>query len=91
MGNFDGWIDEVVIRSENATTATAAALTPIGGGPQGFRMRVTGKAGNTYMIQASQDNRSWSNLGQLTLSTTTGEFTDSSKTPVVRMYRALKL
>lgn len=91
MGNFDGWIDEVVIRSENATTATAASLTPIGGGPQGFRMRVTGKAGNTYMIQASQDNRSWNNLGQLTLSTTTGEFTDTSKTPVVRMYRALKL
>ena len=91
MGNFDGWIDEVVIRSENATTATAASLTPIGGGPQGFRMRVAGKAGNTYMIQASQDNRSWNNLGQVTLSASTGEFTDTSKTPVVRMYRALKL
>ncbi|HVK59162.1 MAG TPA: glycoside hydrolase family 9 protein, partial [Candidatus Kapabacteria bacterium] len=91
MGNFDGWIDEVVIRNENTLTSTSATLTPINADTSGFRLRITGKAGTTYMIQSSQDSKVWNNVGSVTLSTTTAEFTDSSKGPASKMYRTVKL
>jgi hypothetical protein len=90
LGNFDGWIDEVVVRSVNQVNANSATLTPLGASSNGFRMRITGQAGGSYVVQASQDSKSWSNVGTVQLSTSTGEFTDTSKTPGLRLYRAYK-
>ncbi len=90
LGNFDGWLDEVVIRSPNPLNSIMASLTPVGANASGFRMRVAGQPGNTYVIQASQDGKQWSNVGSVVLASTTAEFTDTSKAPGSRMYRAVR-
>lgn len=92
MGNFDGWIDEVTVRNvkTSAPTSGNATLTPLGAGSGGFRMRVAGLAGSTYRVEASPDNRTWSNVGMVTLSAGTAEFTDAATSGRYRFYRAVK-
>ena len=90
LGNFDGWIDELVVRSVNQVNANSATLTPLGASSNGFRMRIAGQSGSSYVVQASQDSKTWSNVGSVTLSGSTAEFTDTAKTPGFRLYRAYK-
>ncbi|MGZ8898495.1 MAG: glycoside hydrolase family 9 protein [Limisphaerales bacterium] len=90
MGNFDGWIDEVVVRSSNTLNSNTATLTPVSASSSGFRLRVTGQAGSTYVIQGSEDTKTWSNVGTVSLTSSTGEFLDSTRTPGSRMYRAVR-
>jgi hypothetical protein len=90
LGNFDGWLDEIAIRSVKTTTAASTSLTPLGAGANGFRMRVTGQTGSTYRIQASADNRTWTQIGTVSLSSTSAEFVDPSAASRYRFYRAVK-
>jgi hypothetical protein len=90
LGNFDGWIDEVVVRSVNPANSNSATLTPIGPSSAGFRVRVTGQAGSSYVIQASENSKTWSSIGTVNLNSTTAEFTDPVKTPALRFYRAVR-
>jgi hypothetical protein len=91
LGNFDGWIDEVVVRNVKTTTTSGnATLTPLGAGSSGFRMRVAGQAGTSYRVEASADNRIWSTVGTVTLSGTSTEFIDPAPPGGYRFYRAVK-
>jgi hypothetical protein len=90
LGNFDGWIDEVVVRNVTSLTASTATLAPLGVSAAGFRLRVTGQTGATYRVEASADNRNWSNIGSVSLSGSSAEFTDSAASGQFRFYRAVK-
>jgi hypothetical protein len=90
MGNFDGWIDEVAVRSVKTSTTGNATLTPLGAGTGGFRMRIAGQTGSIYRIEASADNRTWTSAGTVTLSTSSAEFTDPATPGHHRFYRAVK-
>lgn len=90
LGNFDGWIDEVSVRSVNTLTSSTASLIPLGPGPNGFRMRILGQVGTSYQIQASQDGKAWDNVGSVSLTTTSTEFSDPGSSTSYRFYRAEK-
>ncbi|MGV3772869.1 MAG: glycoside hydrolase family 9 protein [Verrucomicrobiales bacterium] len=63
MGNFDGWIDEIVIRNSEVEEPDASGvLTPLGVNSSGFRMRLTGELGSSYLIQSSSDGKVWTNV-----------------------------
>ena len=92
LGNFDGWIDEIVIR--NVTSATSgglmpAVLTPLGPTASGFKLRLDGKAGTTYRIQASENGSTWTNAGSVHLTKSDAEFVDPSQSGRNRFYRAV--
>ena len=90
IGNFDGWVDDIVIRNvgKAAPPDGAASLLPLGASSEGFRMRLTGTAGKTYRIQASQDGAVWQDAGLITLTHSTAEFIDSTEGTRNRFYRA---
>jgi hypothetical protein len=87
LGNFDGWIDEVVVRAQSHSAATLTPLKPRS--PGRFRLGIAGETGRTYRIQASEDNKVWRDVGSLTLASPEGEFSDETTNPNYRFYRAL--
>lgn len=90
LGNFDGWIDEIVVRNVNGTSTATASLTPLSPSTAGFRMRVNGQAGTTYRIEASANNATWTNVGTVALTSSAAEFTDPPSRNRYRFYRAVK-
>jgi hypothetical protein len=90
LGNFDGWIDEVAVRNESPNATASATLTPLGAGPDGFRVQIAGQPGTSYVIQGSQNSKSWTNVGTVSLTTSTAVFIDTEKTSGYRLYRAVK-
>ncbi len=96
LGNFDGWIDEIVVRSAgaslppgNSSGGTAATLRPMGASADGFHLQVSGKPGTVYRVQASENGTLWSDLQTVTLSATPAEFLDRSGGTKHRFYRAV--
>jgi hypothetical protein len=94
LGNFDGGIDEIVIRNVTgslppATGDTAPTLKPLGTSTAGFRVQVRGKEGTTYLVQFSENGTSWTNLETMALSGSTAEFLDASAGSQLRFYRAV--
>ena len=96
LGNFDGWIDEIVIRNvggslppANSSSGTAHTLQQLGNSGAGFRLQVSGKKGTTYRVQSSENGTSWTNLQTVTLTGSTAEFLDASEGAQRRFYRAL--
>jgi hypothetical protein len=96
LGNFDGWIDEIVIRNVggslppvNGSNDTAPTLKPLGRFAVGFRLQVSGKEGSTYLVQFSENGTSWTNLQTVTLSGSTAEFLDATAGSQRRFYRAV--
>lgn len=76
----------------DAATANPSepTLRPIGRDGNGrFKFAVTGQAGVTYNIQASETMGAWTNVGQLAMTNTTSEFTDlSGGGNTLKFYRA---
>jgi hypothetical protein len=76
------------VKSGSSVSANASLL-PLGRTTAGFRMRVTGQSGKTYRIQASENSQSWSDVGTVTLSTTSAEFVDPNPSTKYRFYRTV--
>jgi hypothetical protein len=53
-------------------------------------VRITGQAGSSYVIQASENSKNWNSIGTVNLSSSNAEFTDPVKTPALRFYRAVR-
>jgi len=96
LGNFDGWIDEIVIRNvggslppANGSSDTGPMLKPLGGSAAGFRVQLSGQEGTTYRVQFSENGTFWMNLQTVTLSGSTAEFLDATAGSQRRFYRAV--
>lgn len=89
LGNFDGWIDEIAIRSIRSSTPAGATLTPLGNSAQGFRVRVNGQVGASYRVQGSTNGIAWNDLGVVTLSSPSSDFVDTTAGTKIRFYRAV--
>lgn len=69
-----------------------ATLTPLGPVSNGFKLRLSGQAGATYKIEGSSNNRSWSEVGTVTLTNSTIDYVDgAATTATMKFYRATTL
>jgi hypothetical protein len=73
--------------SQPANVVILATLTPGGFTPSGFLLLLGGRSGDQYAIEASEDLRSWSPLGNVTVVDGRAAFTDPDSRPA-RFYRA---
>jgi hypothetical protein len=73
-----------------APQAKKGALKIKGASAQGLQLEVSGDTGVVYNIQSSADMKTWTNVGQLNLTTSPMTFTDSTTTGGngLRFYRA---
>jgi hypothetical protein len=73
----------------NGDQSGSPVLTPISVTSAGFRFRVSGQTGVQYIIQASQDNKEWIEIGKVTIAGGASEFVDSTPGAAHKFYRVI--
>ncbi|MEO7298482.1 MAG: glycoside hydrolase family 9 protein [Verrucomicrobiota bacterium] len=84
-GNFDGWLDEVAVRTMRTLQIGTPRKTS-----SGFNMQIFGNSGQQFVMEASTNLLTWSSLGTNTLSSTVLEVGDTLPT-TRRYYRVRNL
>jgi len=88
LGNFNGWIDEVVIRNIGSGSGSSPLPGQLGGATR-FRLQLSGQSGQRYLLEASDNLLDWTPVATLTLTGRDLEWSDSTNHGLrQRFYRA---
>jgi hypothetical protein len=90
IGNFDGWIDEVVIKNIRGSTPPGVVrLTAVGQSSGPIKIILTGPVGTRFVLQSSTNLLNWKAVLTNSLLNGSFEYSDSNASPVGRFFRAL--